>query len=210
MSGEMKANESPNHFMVLDAIGRGMKTADKISTVTKLNKTEVELILNDLAVQRLVNQKEKRGFLKSKLEFTINETGLDLLNSKKRELEQKTKDIKQAYNNGNTAQFQSFMGTDRAWIPFLLFSGLLDILFFASAMSFLGLAMSPQESSIAADAGGGASDSISDSGSDSDTTASQEDSGAADSSSSEGGGFEGGGFDSSGGPGMDFGGDFNF
>ena len=30
MSREMKANESPNHFMVLDAIGRGMKTADKI------------------------------------------------------------------------------------------------------------------------------------------------------------------------------------
>jgi hypothetical protein len=57
-------------------------------------------------------------------------------------------------------------------------------------MSFLGLAMSPQESSIAADAGGGASDSISDSGSDSDTTASQEDSGAADSSSSEGGGLK--------------------
>ena len=30
MSREMKANESPNHFMVLDEIGRGMKTADKI------------------------------------------------------------------------------------------------------------------------------------------------------------------------------------
>jgi pimeloyl-ACP methyl ester carboxylesterase len=28
-------------------------------------------------------------------------------------LEQKAKDIKQAYGSGNTAQFQSFMGTDR-------------------------------------------------------------------------------------------------
>jgi hypothetical protein len=211
MSKEVKANESPNHFMVLDAIGRGMKTADKIGTVTKLDKTEVELILNDLAVQRLVNRREKKGFLRSKLEFTINETGLDLLNSKKRELEQKTKDIKQAYNNGNTAQFQSFMGTDRAWVPFLLFSGLLDVVFFASAMSFLGMAMSPQEGSMTTDAGGEASDSTSDSGSDSDTTAGQEDSSSADSSSSGSGDFEGGGFDSSGGgSGMDFGGDFNF
>ena len=25
MSREMKVNDSPNHFMVLDAIGRGMK-----------------------------------------------------------------------------------------------------------------------------------------------------------------------------------------
>jgi hypothetical protein len=205
MSREMKANESPNHFMVLDAIGRGMKTADKISIVTRLDKTEVELILNDLAVQRLVNRIEKKGFLKSKMEFTINETGLDLLNSKKHELEQKTKDIKQAYGSGNTAQFQSFMGTDRAWIPFLLFCGLLDVVFFASAMSFLGMAMSPQESSMAGDAG-----ETADSASGSDTTG-QEDSGAADSGSDSGGGdFEGGGFDSSGGSGMDFGGDFNF
>ena len=204
MSREMKAKESPNHFMVLDAIGRGMKTADKISTVTRLDKTEVELILNDLAVQRLVNRIEKKGFLKSKLEFTITETGLDLLNSKKRELEQKTKDIKQAYGSGNTAQFQSFMGTERAWIPFLLFSGLLDVVFFASAMSFLGMAMSPQESSMASDTG-----EATDSASDSDT-AGQEDSGAADSSSSGGGDFEGGGFDSPGGSGTDFGGDFNF
>jgi hypothetical protein len=204
MSRETKVNDSPNHFMVLDAIGRGMTTVDKISSVTRLDKTEVELILNDLAVQRLVNRTEKRGFLRKKMEFTINQTGHALLDSKKRELEQKTKDIKQAYGSGNTAQFQSFMGTDRAWIPFLLFSGLLDVVFFASAMSFLGLAMSPQESSMAGDTGG-ASDSASDS-----DTAGQEDSGAADSSSSGGGDFEGGGFDSSGGSGMDFGGDFNF
>jgi len=205
MSREMKANESPNHFMVLDAIGRGMKTADKISSVTKLDKTEVELILNDLAVQRLVNRMEKKGFLRSKIEFTINETGHNLLDSKKRELEQKTKDIKQAYGSGNTAQLQSFMGTDRAWIPFLLFSGLIDVVFFASMMSFMGMAMSPQESSMAGDTGG-TTDSTS--GSD---TAGQEDSGAADSGSdSGGGGLEGGGFDSSGSSGMDFGGDFNF
>ena len=49
--------------MVLDAIGRGMKTADRISAVTRLDKTEVELILNDLAVQRLVNRIEKKAFL---------------------------------------------------------------------------------------------------------------------------------------------------
>jgi DNA-binding MarR family transcriptional regulator len=203
MSREMKVNDSPNHFMVLDAIGRGMKTADKISNVTKLDKTEVELVLNDLVVQRLVNRVEKKGFFRSKIEFMITETGNDLLTSKKREWEQKANDIKQAYGSGNTAQFQSFMGTDRAWIPFLLFSGLLDVVFFASAMSFLGMAMSPQESSMAGDTGG-ASDSPSDS-----DTAGQEDSGAdADSGSDTGGGdFGGGGFDSSG---MDFGGDFNF
>ena len=128
--------------------------------------------------------------MRSKLEFTITETGLDLSKPKKRELEQKAKDIKQAYGSGNTAQFQSFMGTDRAWIPFLLFSGLLDVLFFASAMSFLGMAMSPQESSMAGDTGGDTGGTT-DSASESETAAGQEDSGVDDPSSSGGGDTEG-------------------
>lgn len=206
MSRDVKVNESPNHFIVLDAIGRGMKTADKISKVTRLDRSEVELILNDLAVQRLVVRMEKKGLFRNKTEFVINETGQSLLGSKKHELEQKAKDIQQAYGNGNTAQLQSLMEADRAWIPMMLFSGLMNVMFFASMMSFMGMAMSPQESSMAGDAGS-ASDST-DAGSD---TAGQEEAGATDSGGdSSGGGFEGGGFDSSGGSGMDFGGDFNF
>jgi DNA-binding MarR family transcriptional regulator len=207
MSREVKVNDSPNHFMVLDAISRGMKTAEKISKVTKLDKSEVELILNDLAVQRLVVRREKKGFFRNKTEFSINETGQSLLESKKRELQQKANDIEQAYGNGNTSQLQSFMEADRAWIPMMLFSGLINVLFFTSMMSFMGMAMSPQESSMAGDAGT-ASEST---GSASDT-AGQDDAGAVDSGSdsSSGGGFEGGGFDSFGGSGMDFGGDFNF
>lgn len=207
MSREVKVNDSPNHFMVLDAISRGMKTAEKISKVTKLDKSEVELILNDLAVQRLVVRREKKGFFRNKTEFSINETGQSLLESKKRELQQKANDIEQAYGNGNTSQLQSFMEADRAWIPMMLFSGLINVLFFTSMMSFMGMAMSPQESSMAGDAGS-ASEST-DSASD---TAGQDDAGAvgSGSDSSGGGGFEGGGFDSFGGSGMDFGGDFNF
>ena len=207
MSREVKVNDSPNHFMVLDAISRGMKTAEKISKVTKLDKSEVELILNDLAVQRLVVRREKKGFFRNKTEFSINETGQSLFESKKRELQQKANDIEQAYDNGNTSQLQSFMEADRAWIPMMLFSGLINVLFFTSMMSFMGMAMSPQESSMAGDAGS-ASEST-DSASD---TAGQDDAGAvgSGSDSSSGGGFEGGGFDSFGGSGMDFGGDFNF
>ena len=55
----VRVNESPNHFMVLDAISRGMKTVDKIAKVTRLSKPEVEMIVNDLVAQRLVIQTEK-------------------------------------------------------------------------------------------------------------------------------------------------------
>lgn len=210
MSREDKVNDSPNHFIVLDAIGRGLKTTDKISKVTRIDKSEVELLLNDLTVQRLVVRMEKKGFFLNKTEFVINETGQSLLDSKKHELEQKAKHIEQAYGNGNTAQLQSFMEAERAWIPMMLFSGLLNVVFFSSMMSFMGMTMSPQESSMAGDTGGASdsTDSSTDSGSD---TGAQVDSGGADSAGdSSGGGFEGGGFDSFGGSGMDFGGDFNF
>ena len=50
----IKVNDSPNHFMVLDAIARGMKTVDKIAKVTRLSKPEIELIVNDLVTQRLI------------------------------------------------------------------------------------------------------------------------------------------------------------
>jgi hypothetical protein len=210
MSREDKVNDSPNHFIVLDAIGRGLKTTDKISKVTRIDKSEVELLLNDLTLQRLVVRMEKKGFFRNKTEFVINETGQSLLDSKKHELEQKAKHIEQAYGNGNTAQLQSFMEAERAWIPMMLFSGLLNVVFFSSMMSFMGMTMSPQESSMAGDTGGASdsTDSSTDSGSD---TGAQVDSGGADSAGdSSGGGFEGGGFDSFGGSGMDFGGDFNF
>jgi transcription initiation factor IIE alpha subunit len=65
MYRDTKGNDSPNHFVVLDAISRGMKTTDKISKVTRLHKSEVEQILNDLALQRLVVQNVKKGSLKS-------------------------------------------------------------------------------------------------------------------------------------------------
>ena len=59
----VRINESPNHFMVLDAIGRGLKTIDKIAKVARLDKAQVELIVNDLIRQRLVIRTEKKRLL---------------------------------------------------------------------------------------------------------------------------------------------------
>src|ERR671910_455342 len=63
------AKNSPNHFIVLDAIARGIKSVDKISKATRLPQEEVELIVNDLSLQRLtVREKKRRFFGGSKLE----------------------------------------------------------------------------------------------------------------------------------------------
>jgi predicted transcriptional regulator len=181
----VRVNESPNHFMVLDAIARGVKTVDKIAKVTRLNKAEVELITNDLVAQRLVIQTEKKGFFGGKkLEFAISHTGMQLLSSKKAELEKQAQQIQQWYQNGNTQQLQSYMDNNRMWMPMMLFSGIMNVMFFMSMMSLMGMAMTPAESGLAGDAGAGAADS-----------------GAA----ADGSGGDAGAADSGGG---DFGGDF--
>jgi DNA-binding IclR family transcriptional regulator len=59
-------NDSPNHFMVLDAISRGMKSVGKIAKVTRLDKALAEMVVNDLVSQRLVVIAEKKGFFGGK------------------------------------------------------------------------------------------------------------------------------------------------
>ncbi|HJU35707.1 MAG TPA: MarR family transcriptional regulator [Nitrososphaera sp.] len=190
----VRINESPNHFIVLDAIGRGVKSFDKIAKVTRLDKAEVELIINDLIEQRLVIRSEKKGFFRTKVELTISHTGLQLLNTKKQELEKQWQQIQQWQNNGQTQQLQGYMDNNRMWIPMMLFSGIMNAMFFMSMMSMLGMAMTPAESGLAGGEGSGAA---ADSG---ESAAGAEDGGAA--ADSGGGGDFGGG---------DFGGgDFSF
>lgn len=182
----VRINESPNHYIVLDAIGRGVKSFDKIAKVTRLDKAQVELIINDLIEQRLVLRTEKKGFLgRTKVELTISHTGLQLLNSKKQELEKQMEQIQQWQSNGQTQQLQGYMDNNRMWIPMMLFSGIMNAMFFMSMMSMLGMAMTPAESGLAGGEGSGT---------------------AADSGESAGAGDGGAGADSGGG--ADFGGDF--
>ena len=202
MSNEVNIRESPNHFIVLDAISRGLNNIDKISKVSKLAKTEVELIVNDLVFQRLITTNEKRGFFgRKKIELKITDTGMNLLGNKKKELQDKVQEMQQNYDNGNKTQLESLMDSNRAWMPMMLFSGIMNILFFTSMMSLMGLALNPMESSLtqgdanANTESSGNADTTS-TGSDTGTDTSDADSQAgSDTGGFDGGGFDGGGFD---------------
>src|SRR6187200_411024 len=149
MSSTKRFNESPNHFMVLDAVARGMKKIDSISKVTKLSKDEVRLIVNDLVNQKILIKNEKKGFFgNKKIELDIADTGMKILNTKKQELAEKSDRLQQLYETGDKSQVQSFMDSNRMWIPMMLFSGIMNMMFFASMMSFMGMAMNPAESAV--------------------------------------------------------------
>ena len=204
MSKEVNIGHSPNHFIVLDAISRGMNNIDKISREAKLTKSDVELIVKDLVFQRLVISNEKRGFLgRKKIELKITETGTSLLDNKKKELQDKVQKMHQYYNNGDKSQLDSFMVSNRAWMPMMLFAGIIDILFFTSMMSLMGLALNPMESSLtdsgaAADNSGNADNTSVDSDSNSDSSGVDSQDAGSDGGGFDGGGFDGGGFDGGG------------
>jgi predicted transcriptional regulator len=141
--------------MVLDAIARGMKTVDKIAKVTRLDKAEVELIVNDLVAQRLIiGEEKKKLFGGKKTEFSISHTGLQLLNAKKLELEKEAQKIQQWYQSGQTQQLQQYMDSNRMWMPLMLFSGIMNIMFFMTMMSAIGMAPTAAETGAAGAEGG--------------------------------------------------------
>ena len=186
-------NNNPTHFIVLDAIGRGIKDIDRIAKTTRLPRDEVELIVNDLSSQRLIIKEEKKRkfFGGKKVEAKVTETGLRMLNSKKQELEEQAQQLRQWQSNGNTTQLQSYMNSNRSWVPFMLFSGIMDVIFFTSIFSMLGMTMNPMESQMAAESGGGAEDAAT--GSETGGEDSSQVGGEAD-TSGDFGGFDAGGF----------------
>ena len=192
----VRINESPNHFMVLDAIGRGVKTIDKIAKVAKMDKAQVELIVNDLIVQRLATRTEKKGFLgRTKVELTISHTGLQVLNVKKQELEKQWQQVQQWYNNGQTQQVQGYMDNNRMWIPMMLSSGIMNAMFFMSMMSIMGMALSPAESGLVGGEGAGAATADSGDAAGADDGSAGADSGGADTGGADFGGGDFGGGD---------------
>jgi hypothetical protein len=198
MSENIKVVKSPKHFMVLDAVSRGVEDAGKIAKVTKTDKAEVEMILNDLAVQRLVVAEQKKGLFGKKLQARITDTGSRLLSSNKQELEEKARELTAMYRNGDRKGMESFMDDNRAWLPMMIFSGIMSAMIFASMMSFMGMAMNPAEAAMTGDAANADAQSA-------DTQSVADDSGGAD-GGADSGGTDFSGFDAGG----DLGGDFEF
>ncbi len=200
MSENIRVVDSPKHFMILDAVSRGVEDSGKIAKVTKIGKGEIEMNLNDLAVQRLVIPEKKKGLFSSKLQARITDTGTRLLSSKKQELEEKAREFKAMYRNGDKGGMESFMGDNRAWLPMMIFSGIMSAMIFASMMSFMGMAMNPGEQAAAGDAANADAQSAAE------TQSVADDGGSAD-AGADSSGADSSSFDAGGG---DFGGDFEF
>ena len=95
-----------------------------------MQKSEVELIINDVSSQRLIVKTKKGSFGNKKVEIKVYGANIRLLNVKRKELEQKMQQMQQWYDNGNSTQLQNYMKTNRMWIPMMLFSGIMNMISF--------------------------------------------------------------------------------
>jgi uncharacterized membrane protein YgcG len=107
------------------------------------------------------------------------------------------------YMNRDRRGIESFMDDNRAWIPMMIFSGIMSAMVFASMISFMGMAMNPAEAAMAGDAANADPQDTTDTQSATDLDNSSASDAGADVSSTQ----ESSGFDIGGG---DFGGDFEF
>jgi DNA-binding MarR family transcriptional regulator len=191
-------NDSPNHFIVLNSISKNINTSNKIVKFTNLSKTEVDKILKELESQKLIVKSEKKSFIfGKKIQYDLTETAFKLLNAKNRELESKMKQVQQWYTQGDQTQVQSFMGSNRSWIPLMVASGIMDMLFFTSLMSFAGMSLNPMESHLMGNGGDSNTAASADqSSADNSDASSGSDAGSADFGDASGFDLGGGGFDS--------------
>lgn len=141
-------------FTILDAISRGIDAIDKIARMTELDEAEVELAINRLGTHRLIfASSKKRALLERRgLQISMTETGSRLLEEKKRFLEKKATDLRGSYYAGNSQATQLLIEENRAWLPIMILSGLLNAVMFESIMSFARMPMNSVEAAIAANA----------------------------------------------------------
>jgi len=162
------------------------------------------VVLDDLAVQKLIVAEQKKCLFGKEAQARITDIGSRLLSFKKQELEAKSRDLESMYMNRDRRGVESFMDDNRAWIPMMIFSGILSSIMFASMMSFMGLAMNPAE---AAGSYGRRETANADAQGAADTQSADNDNGIASSAGADISTEESSGFDTIGG---DFGGDFEF
>jgi hypothetical protein len=151
--------DDPDHFMILAIIAKEDEEGvdsdmEEIAQVVRFFNSEVEYIIHDLLSSGLILkgkiistdissliQKTKEE-AKEIEDFTATELGLDILSTKKRELEQKWMQIQQIHNSHNKDRLYSSVYAIREWIPFMLYSRVIDTIDLQSMIHTIGVDIS--------------------------------------------------------------------
>lgn len=143
----------PKDVMVLEAILRGENEESKIAKSTRLSLYEVTTIVERLIMRGLVERKEKKGLLGTKLKLNVTEKGSNELKARRYELEEKWQKLVVLAKQGDKKQFEEMVENNRSWIPAMIFLGIIDMMLWMSMLSMMGMAMHSGMPETSADAG---------------------------------------------------------
>jgi DNA-binding MarR family transcriptional regulator len=131
----------PKDVMVLEAIARGQSNESMIAKATRLSAFEVASIVERLIVRGLVERTEKKGLLGKKTILKITNKGVEELQTRKYELEEKWQKMVMLSKQGDKKQFEEAVQMNKSWIPAMMFMGIIDMMFFMSMLSLMGMTM---------------------------------------------------------------------
>lgn len=134
--------EEPKDVMVLTAIANGETDEKKIAKATRLTPFEVASVVERLILRGLLERVEKKGLLGTKQILNLTEKGVNELRERKYELEQKYEKMVLLAKQGDKKQLEEMVQMNRSWIPAMMFLGIIDMMFWMSMLSMMGMAMS--------------------------------------------------------------------
>ncbi|MEM2759220.1 MAG: hypothetical protein QXU32_09575 [Nitrososphaerales archaeon] len=133
--------EEPKDVMVLAAIAEGKTDEKKIIRATRLTPFEVAAVIERLIVAKLVERIERKGLLGTKTIFNLTEKGAMELRERKFELEQRWQKMVMIAKQEDKQQLEEMVINNRNWIPAMMFLGIIDIMFWMSMLSMIGMTM---------------------------------------------------------------------
>jgi DNA-binding MarR family transcriptional regulator len=131
----------PKDVMVLEAIARGQNSEQKIAKATKLTAFEIASIVERLIMRGLIERTEKKGLLGTKTILKITNKGVQELQTRKYELQERWQKMVLLAKQGDKKQFEQMVETNRNWLPAMIFLGVIDMMLWMSMLSMMGMAM---------------------------------------------------------------------
>ena len=133
--------EEPKDLIVLGAIMRGAKKFNKIAKAANIEPEELNSILEKLEERQLIQVREKKGFLGTKIEITVTEKGSNEVDQRVHEMQQRWGTMSALYKKGDKRKLKQYMDDNRSFLPMMLFFGVIDIMMFSMMFSMLGMSM---------------------------------------------------------------------
>lgn len=132
----------PKDLIVLGAIKHGAKKFDKIQKMTQIKSEELNAILEQLENRGLIEAREKKGWLGTKIEITATEKGSNEVDERVHELQNKWQQMSVLYKSGDKEKLKEEMENNKSFLPTMMFFGIMDMMMFSMMFSMMGMAMS--------------------------------------------------------------------